>query len=302
VLLAWLGKNNVAMRDLKPDNLLVAGDPENYPNFLSSAGGYTIGLIDLETAVDYGPMENRDTEQPQLGGTPAYATPSHFFQNEFIIEMYQDLPMILNVQDWHAITCIIYEVVTGKRLFEQTAGQISGLVRYIKQNTLEEKSMRSTYRKVSHVFWRSAIGEFEAKISENERWLSSMDVFVPESMKRQFEKHLQMERDKESEVTLGTHSHTLNRSEEMMEDSEKSNKRSELLSKLIALVDNSRSRIPAKDLIELMFKIVLNTMNPADWSALLESGATFEEEGSFHLEGGNQDATVGYTVTVAPTS
>jgi len=35
-LLAWLSEKQVAMRDLKPDNLLVAGDPQCYPGFLRS--------------------------------------------------------------------------------------------------------------------------------------------------------------------------------------------------------------------------------------------------------------------------
>jgi len=298
VLLAWLGRNNVAMRDLKPDNLLVAGDPENYPLFLSSASEYAIGLIDLETAVDYKPMKNRHPEQPQLGGTPAYATPSHFFQNEVIHDMYQDLPLILNTQDWHAITCIIYEVVTGKRLFERTAGQIATLVRHIKQDSLEKSTLQSTYRKVSRMFWKSAIAEFEAKTSENERWLNSMDVFVPESMKRQFEAHLQKNKDKDKKEIPVVPVKSSARSADSKEDLGKSDKRSEHLLKLIALVDNPRARIPVKDLIELMFNLVLNTMYPADWTALSEGNSQLETDGPFYSEGGNQDATLGYTVTV----
>ncbi|MBW2217310.1 MAG: hypothetical protein JRF34_08975, partial [Deltaproteobacteria bacterium] len=298
VLLAWLGRNNVAMRDLKPDNLLVAGDPENYPLFLSSASEYAIGLIDLETAVDYKPTKNRHPEQPQLGGTPAYATPSHFFQNEVIHEMYQDLPLILNTQDWHAITCIIYEVVTGKRLFERTAGQIAGLVRHIQQDGLEESTLQSTYRKVSRMFWKSAIAEFETKTSENERWLNSMDVFVPESMKRQFEAHLQKKKDKDLKEIPVVPVKPSARSADSEEDLSKSDKRSEHLLKLIALVDNPRARIPVKDLIELMFNLVLNTMYPADWTAFSEGVSQSETDGPFYSEGGNQDTTLGYTVTV----
>jgi serine/threonine protein kinase len=297
-LLAWLGKNNVAMRDLKPDNLLVAGDPENYPLFLSSAREYAIGLIDLETAVDYNPTKNRDPEQPQLGGTPAYATPSHFFQNEILHEMHQDLPLILNTQDWHAITCIIYEVVTGKRLFERTAGQIAALVRHIQQDSPEESTLPSTYKKVSRMFWKSAIAEFEAKTSENERRLNSMDVFVPESMKRQFEAHLQKKRDKDQKEIPVVPVKPSARSVDSEEDLSKTDKRSEHLLKLIALVDNPRARIPVKDLIELMFNLVLNTMYPAGWTALSEGNSQSETDGPFYSEGGNQDATLGYTVTV----
>jgi hypothetical protein len=56
-LLAWLHHKKVAMRDLKPDNLLVAGDPTKFPQFLESASQYSIGLIDVETAVWLGEGE-----------------------------------------------------------------------------------------------------------------------------------------------------------------------------------------------------------------------------------------------------
>ncbi|MEE4608158.1 MAG: hypothetical protein V2L15_04670, partial [Desulfobacteraceae bacterium] len=70
-LLAWLEQHRVAMRDLKPDNLLVAGDPAQYPYFLSDPGRFAIGLIDLETAVVYPSAPGTPCSQPQLGGTPA---------------------------------------------------------------------------------------------------------------------------------------------------------------------------------------------------------------------------------------
>jgi serine/threonine protein kinase len=295
VLLAWLGENNVAMRDLKPDNLLVAGDPENYPLFLSSAGEYTIGLIDLETAVDYTPRKDRQPEQPQLGGTPAYATPSHFFQNELIHEMYQDLPLILNTQDWHAVTCIIYEVVTGKRLFERTAGRISELVKDMQQDSLEESQFQRTYLKVSRAFWKSAIREFETKTVENQRWFTALDVFVPESMKQQFEDYLKKEKEKTLKKAPGRPS---DGSADTTEDLGTSNKRLEYLTKLTALADNPLSRVPVKDLLELMFHLVLSTMYLPDWPALSQDDSQIETEGSLYSEEGNQGATVGYTVTV----
>ncbi|MCK7507684.1 MAG: hypothetical protein MZV70_28985 [Desulfobacterales bacterium] len=80
-LLAWLSAKQVAMRDLKPDNLLVAGDPQNYPAFLRSAADYSLGFIDVETAVYFGKAEENKIKQPLLGGTPYYATPSHLFPN-----------------------------------------------------------------------------------------------------------------------------------------------------------------------------------------------------------------------------
>lgn len=45
-LLGWLDECGVALRDLKPDNLMVVGDPSQYPLFLLSAEEFIIGLID----------------------------------------------------------------------------------------------------------------------------------------------------------------------------------------------------------------------------------------------------------------
>ncbi len=42
-ILAWFQKKRVSMRDLKPDNLFVAGDPQKYPLFLRSARGILAG-------------------------------------------------------------------------------------------------------------------------------------------------------------------------------------------------------------------------------------------------------------------
>ena len=75
-LLQWQGKRRVAIRDLKPDNLFVSGDPSRYPLFLSSAQDFSVGLIDLETAIICPDSPETPYPQPQLGGTPTYATPS----------------------------------------------------------------------------------------------------------------------------------------------------------------------------------------------------------------------------------
>jgi serine/threonine protein kinase len=69
-LLAWLRTKQIAMRDLKPDNLLVAGDPSKYPLFLMNATDYELGIIDVETAVDFEKSKDRKVKQPLLGGTP----------------------------------------------------------------------------------------------------------------------------------------------------------------------------------------------------------------------------------------
>ncbi|MBI4738866.1 hypothetical protein HY772_04855 [Candidatus Woesearchaeota archaeon] len=116
-LLAWLAERQVAMRDLKPDNLLVAGERSQYPRFLLHPDQFSIGLIDVETAVYYG-MDEGGVKQPQLGGTPFYATPSHLIKNDWLKEIFGDLPAVLHLQDWQATVAIIYKVVTGLTLFD----------------------------------------------------------------------------------------------------------------------------------------------------------------------------------------
>ena len=105
-LLAHLHEKKVAMRDLKPDNLLVAGDKDKYPGFLAYPKEYKIGLIDVETAVIL-PKSGKGAAQPPLGGTPQYATPCHFFDNNLLARHYKDLTTILHLQDWYATIAII---------------------------------------------------------------------------------------------------------------------------------------------------------------------------------------------------
>lgn len=308
VLLDWLGKNNVAMRDLKPDNLLVAGDPENYPLFLSSAEDYSIGLIDLETAVDYNPPKNQPTEQPQLGGTPAYATPSHFFQNEILYALYQDLPLILDMQDWYATTGIIYEVVTGKRLFGHTARQISELVRNLQQHLMEDQPLLDTYKQVSRTFWKSAVTEFKMKIKGDDRWLKSTGVFLPEGMRNRFKVHLLKEKQiNDSQIKeKGSKSNGVSQTQTGAPDqSEKNNvavdelsKRSDHLPKLISLVEDPDSKLPVKDLLEVMFDIVFRAMYPEHWQDISGVDSNVDEDMSSSSEEVKRDATAGYTITV----
>jgi serine/threonine protein kinase len=63
-ILAWFREKGVSMRDLKPDNLFVAGDPARYPIFLKSAQEFSIGIIDVETAVDFEKSEHKKTNSP----------------------------------------------------------------------------------------------------------------------------------------------------------------------------------------------------------------------------------------------
>ncbi len=250
VLLDWMGQKNVAMRDLKPDNLFVAGNPENYPQFLSYQESYTIGLIDLETAVDYSLLKNGLANQPSLGGTPAYATPSHFFPNSVFDQLYADLPLIMHLQDWYALVGIMYEISVGRRLFRQTANQISKMVMHLNKCLGEQDAVvRNTYQVQSRMFWRSALSEFKINLRESEKWLQSLSIVFPENMRT--------------------------RSREILD---RVDHRSKQVTALIHRLGDPDATWTVKDLMEIMFHVVFYSMYPEAWEPVGTREAS-EEEG-----------------------
>jgi serine/threonine protein kinase len=193
-LLAWLSEKQVSMRDLKPDNLLVAGNPAKYPLFLMSPEEYSLGIIDVETAVDFEKSKYIKTKQPLLGGTPFYATPSHFFTNEILSHCFGNFRQILHYQDWHAMSVMIYKVVTGDLLFEQTARLFAYVKDKIRHAYANSEQQIAAVSDVSRVFWRSAATEFQVKLAEKEEALKSIEVTVPDNVKQMFLKHLALDR------------------------------------------------------------------------------------------------------------
>jgi serine/threonine protein kinase len=193
-ILAWFREKRVSMRDLKPDNLFVAGDPTRYPLFLRSAQEFSIGIIDVETAVDFEKSEYKKTKQPMLGGTPFYATPSHFIKNDVIIYKFKNLGKILHLQDWHATLIMIYKVITGDLLFEQTA-RLFGEVRNLMVNANKPGGHQTdVFEEASRIFWHSAVSEFQIKIAESEKSLKAVVVGLTETVKYMFCKALTKEK------------------------------------------------------------------------------------------------------------
>jgi len=180
-LLAWLGEKRVAMRDLKPDNLLVAGDPANYPNFLNSANEFEIGLIDVETAVIFEAPAKGSIEQPMLAGTPLYATPSHLFTNDVLSEAFGDLPTVLHYQDWQAVVAMIFNIITGEPLFNQTA-RLLPTIRNAMQNAIgKADGMKTVLKDVSRLFWQSAEDEFKLKMKQKAEVLKEAEIPLPQN-------------------------------------------------------------------------------------------------------------------------
>lgn len=193
-ILAWFGQKKVSMRDLKPDNLFVAGDPARYPLFLNSTEDFTIGIIDVETAVDFEKSRYTKVKQPMLGGTPYYATPSHFIKNDVLAFKFNNLGKILHLQDWHATLIMIYKVVTGGLLFEQTARLFSEVRNLMVKANRPDGHRSDVFEEASRIFWHSAVSEFQAKIGESEKSLKAVQVNLPDTVEQMFEKVLAKEK------------------------------------------------------------------------------------------------------------
>ena len=198
-LLAWLREKQVSMRDLKPDNLLVAGDPSKYPGFLRSADEYSLGIIDVETAVDFERSKYKKTRQPLLGGTPFYATPSHFFLNETLKEAFNNFRKILHYQDWHAMVVMIFKVVTDDLLFQQTAKLFGYIKDKIRESHEDSTRQAEVIKEISKTFWNSALNEFKEKMAEKEDSLLSVQAKIPDNVKSLFKKILKQDRKSTAE-------------------------------------------------------------------------------------------------------
>lgn len=182
------------MRDLKPDNLFVAGDPARYPLFLRSAQDFSLGIIDVETAVDFEKSKYTKTKQPLLGGTPFYATPSHFLKNDSLTSKFGNLGKILHLQDWHATMVMIYKAITGELLFDQTAKLFGELRNMMIQANQPDNQKSQIFEEASRMFWHSAVVEFQIKTEETQSALKSVVVALPEPVKNMFGKVLIKER------------------------------------------------------------------------------------------------------------
>ena len=187
-VLAWFREKHVSMRDLKPDNLFVAGDPARYPLFLRSAKEFSMGIIDVETAVDFEKSKYKKTQQPLLGGTPFYATPSHFLKNDMLEHKFGNLGKILHLQDWHATLVMIYRVITGELLFIQTARLFGDLRNMMIQANQPDGRDSELFEDASRMFWHSAVVEFHEKINDSEKALKSVVLKLPETVQHMFGK------------------------------------------------------------------------------------------------------------------
>lgn len=195
-LLAWLAEKRMAMRDLKPENLFVAGDPQSYPIFLNDAEKFTIGLIDVETAVLLDTREEEHFPQPQLAGTPLYATPTHLLSNTILGEIYADVQQILLLQDWYATIGIIYKTISGSNLFSATARVFPEIVKRVKRMDPSGPDLGRDVIQINTLFWRSAIAEFQEAMMGRANTLARVEVRIPRPLISDFVKALHRDCDR----------------------------------------------------------------------------------------------------------
>ena len=194
-LLAWIGKKGLALRDLKPENLFVAGNPDEYPLFLADSANFSIGLIDVETAVVMDADNPGSMPQPQLAGTPLYATPSHLMSNVVLLEVYPDLAVVLHAQDWYATMAIIFKIFTGENLFPTTARVFPEILKQLKLVDPAGPDLSTDIAAINRLFWNSAIAEFQEQILKHRSILTRVEVAIPKAFIKRIIKALHKDID-----------------------------------------------------------------------------------------------------------
>ncbi|MCF8079471.1 MAG: hypothetical protein K9K88_09350 [Desulfobacterales bacterium] len=328
-LLAWLEQRRVALRDLKPDNLLVCGEPARYPGFLKSAGDFSIGLIDLETAVFCPTDGNSRPAQPQLGGTPTYATPSHFLPNKILERIYPDLWEVFFLQDMHAVVGIIFRVVTARGLFPKSSELFPEFLQALKESSSRQDAMEEVYRRHNAKFWTTARTEFSERTFRYGRFLDAASTAVPASILQMLAGFLEDQRQEiKRRILSEVHGQDLIQSKttrkelcscskeavcramekarrtddpkaeefcRFLRSLEKIKERHERLERLLRNIGSSRGRKPISKLLAAMFERVSAGLNVEEGACSLlapvetGSGTASGEEG--------RDASLNYTHT-----
>lgn len=181
-LLCLLKEKRIVLRDLKPDNLFLDADPDNYPVFMNNQADFSIGVIDVETAESLVPTRDGTIAQPLLGGTPLYATPLHLLKNRTISACFGNLADALYLQDWFATIAIIFKTITGKNLFPRAARSFPELLKILKSNRSKSDPDEATVKAMSQKFWSAAATDIKTHLSAFSEVLNQMTLSIPEAM------------------------------------------------------------------------------------------------------------------------
>jgi hypothetical protein len=181
MLLYHLRNQKVAVRDLKPDNIFIAGNFDGADNFLNNPKAFSFGLIDLETAVHLHPDDPAKMRQPLLAGTFPFMTPHHLFKNSDLYKLFgKETFRVLYMQDWYAAIGMIFNVATGKTLFIKTAKLMHKIFEIKKNAVKDNTALTDTLKSVSWIFWNTAAIECYRKIKIHSDKFSALDIKLPE--------------------------------------------------------------------------------------------------------------------------
>lgn len=279
-LLSWLGEKKIAMRDLKPDNLLVAGEPTEYPQFLTSVEKFSIGLIDVETAVDYDDSNGRSIPQPQLGGTPNYATPTHLFDNRTLSLVYKDLPRILHLQDWQATIGMIYKTAMGKTLFHNTGKLLPNIVKTIHQSMANRKKPETIVQEISRMFWRRAAEDFTTQLHKKASDLRSLKLKLPETVKTMFQREVLQTNQEIINAIQQNGSLQQEQAEQrkVLQTLEHLKSQSMVLTDFLHQFDESYTKLTVYEILSLMFTVVYNSMHKPEWGSFSPETSRLKQE------------------------
>jgi serine/threonine protein kinase len=193
-LLCLLKEKRLALRDLKPDNLFLDADPDTYPGFLKNRRSFSIGVIDVETAVSLKPSRDGTIAQPVLGGTPLYATPLHLLRNRTIFSNFGNLEEALHLQDWFATLAIIFKAVAGINLFPRAARTFPGILKILKSSRDRTDPDEATVKAMSQQFWSAAATDIKIHLSAFSDVLNQLSLSVPETMAPAIKQELEREK------------------------------------------------------------------------------------------------------------
>jgi len=173
-LVCRLKEKAVSVRDLKPDNIFVATNFDGADHILGDPSGYSLGLIDLETAISLKTAQPNALEQPLMAGTPSFMTPSQLFSNPVLKELFgSQIFRILYMQDWYATLGIIFNIVTGQHLFYRTAKLVPEIIRLKKKNA---GRLTDVFKRVSWNFWQTASIELAERLEANQYRLEGLHI------------------------------------------------------------------------------------------------------------------------------
>jgi hypothetical protein len=181
-LLDQLKEKRIALRDLKPDNLFLDANPDEYPVFLNNADSFAIGVIDVETAISLAPDHDGYVAQPLLGGTPLYATPLHVLKNGTISNHFGDVAEQLHFQDWFATIAIIFKAVSGRNLFRRSARSFPAVLKILKSGPSKSDPDEATVKAMSRKFWSAASTDVKTSLTEFSDQLNQLTLAVPDAM------------------------------------------------------------------------------------------------------------------------